>query len=56
MDVANYTSVYMFLCVCGALMLGYPVAYTLAGTALLFAGGGILFGSFDAAFIAAMLL
>ena len=38
MEVENYTSLYMFACVCLALMLGYPVAYTLAGTALLFAG------------------
>ncbi len=37
----------MFLAVCAALMLGYPVAFTLAGTALLFAGVGSLLGSFD---------
>lgn len=38
----------MFLCVCAALMLGYPVAFTLAGVALWFAGFGILLGHFDA--------
>lgn len=54
MDVDNYTSLYMFLCVCGVLMLGYPVAYTLAGTALAFAGGGILLGNFDPAFLSAL--
>src|SRR5690606_28300385 len=30
------------------LMLGYPVAFTLAGVALLFAGGGVAMGIFDA--------
>ena len=35
-------------------MLGYPVAFTLAGTALLFAAGGILLGGFDAAFLTAL--
>lgn len=38
----------MFGAVCLALMAGYPVAFTLAGVALLFAGGGILIGHFDA--------
>ncbi len=37
----------MFLAVCAALMLGYPVAFTLAGCALLFAGIGSLLGGFD---------
>ena len=53
MEAANYTSLYMFAVVCLALMLGYPVAFTLAGTALIFAGGGILFGHFDPAFLGA---
>ena len=30
----------MFVVVCAVLMLGYPVALSLAGTALLFAGMG----------------
>ncbi|MCR6653333.1 MAG: TRAP transporter large permease subunit [Cellvibrionaceae bacterium] len=38
----------MFLAVCAALMLGYPVAFTLAGVALWCAGIGILTGHFDA--------
>lgn len=50
----NYASLMMFGCACLVLMLGYPVAYTLAGTALIFAGGGILLGNFDPAFLAAM--
>jgi tripartite ATP-independent transporter DctM subunit len=51
---SNYTSLYMFGCVCLALMLGYPVAYTLAGTALIFASGGILLGNFDPSFLSAL--
>ena len=42
----EYLSLYLFLGVCLLLMLGYPVAFTLAGTALAFAVGGILSGVF----------
>lgn len=37
----------MFAAICLALMLGYPVAFTLGGVALIFAGGGIVAGVFD---------
>jgi TRAP-type mannitol/chloroaromatic compound transport system permease large subunit len=37
----------LFAVVCVVLMLGYPVAFTLAGCSLLFAGLGIITGSFD---------
>lgn len=37
----------LFACVCAALMLGYPVAFTLAGVSLWFAGIGIITGHFD---------
>jgi len=47
-------SIYMFLAVCLLLMLGYPVAFTLAGTALAFAAGGVLAGVFDAGFLSAL--
>lgn len=47
----EYLALYMFLGVCLLLMLGYPVAFTLAGTALAFAVGGILTGVFDAGFL-----
>ena len=43
----------MFFVICLVLLLGYPVAFSLAGTALLFAGFGILFGVFDANFLGA---
>ncbi|WP_347329909.1 TRAP transporter large permease [Marinimicrobium locisalis] len=38
----------MFAVVCLVLMLGYPVAFTLAGVSLLFAGVGIVTGTFEA--------
>ena len=39
----EWLALLMFACVCAALMLGYPVAFTLGGVALLFAGlGGAL--------------
>jgi tripartite ATP-independent transporter DctM subunit len=37
----------MFAAVCAVLMLGYPVAFTLAGVALVFAGFGIVTGVFE---------
>ena len=49
----EYIPLFMFAAVCLVLMLGYPVALTLAGTALIFAGGGILSGDFDAKFLSA---
>ena len=44
----------MFLAVCGLLLIGYPVAMTLAGTALGFALIGTLTGLFDPAFLEAL--
>lgn len=44
----------LFATVIIALMAGYPVAFTLAGTALLFAWVGALFGSFDLVFLNAL--
>jgi tripartite ATP-independent transporter DctM subunit len=37
----------MFLGVIGFLLLGFPVAFTLAGTSILFAWAGLYFGVFD---------
>lgn len=44
----------MFVCVCLALMLGFPVAFTLAGISLWFAGFGIAIGHFDPATLLAL--
>ncbi|GAA3924681.1 TRAP transporter large permease subunit [Litoribacillus peritrichatus] len=45
---------FMFLTICFVLMLGFPVAFTLGGTALAFAGIGLLTGTFDGAFLEAL--
>ena len=50
----EFVPLLMFLAVCLLLMFGYPVAFTLAGTALAFAAGGILTGTFDAGFLSAL--
>lgn len=44
----------LFALVCAVLMLGFPVAFTLAGVSLLFAGVGILTNTFDPAYLSAM--
>ena len=44
----------LFACVCGALMAGYPVAFTLAGMSLIFAAIGSVAGVFDPAFLEAL--
>ena len=49
-----YLPLFLFAAVCLFLMFGYPVAFTLAGTALAFAAGGILAGVFDADFLSAL--
>ena len=41
----------MFFGVCGILMAGLPVAFSLAGTALIFAGISFLVADFDLAFM-----
>lgn len=44
----------LFVCVCLVLMAGFPVAFSLAGTSLLFAGFGVLTGTLDSAFLSAL--
>ena len=44
----------LFGSVCVLLLFGFPVALTLAGTALLFAAVGVIAGHFDASFVAAL--
>ena len=44
----------LFGSVCVLLLFGFPVALTLAGTALLFAAVGVIAGHFDAGFVAAL--
>ena len=46
-------AIWMFLALCLLLLFGYPVALTLAGTALAFAAGGIITGTFDSSYLIA---
>jgi len=52
--MAGWMSLSLFAAIALALMAGFPVAFTLAGTALIFAGIGILTGTFDPAFLSAI--
>lgn len=52
--MSAFFAIALFVCLCGALLLGFPVAFTLAGVGLIFAGLGWLAGAFDPAFLEAM--
>ncbi|MDA8651772.1 TRAP transporter large permease subunit [Porticoccaceae bacterium] len=52
--MAELIPLIMFITVCLVLMAGYPVALSLAGTAIAFAFIGALSGYFDAAFLQAL--
>jgi tripartite ATP-independent transporter DctM subunit len=52
--IAGEIALALFGAVCVLLLFGFPVALTLAGTALLFAGGGVITGYFDASFVGAL--
>ncbi len=50
----NLWALWMFLGVFIVLLSGFPVAFSLSGTALLFAAAGLFFDVFDAAFLNAL--
>ena len=52
--VGEILSVVMFLATIGAVMAGYPVAFTLAGVGLVFATLGLACGVFDLAILSAL--
>ena len=52
--MAEYLPLLMFLCVCLVLLLGYPVAFSLGGTALAYAWIGGMTGHFDVVFLQAL--
>ncbi|HAV86429.1 MAG TPA: C4-dicarboxylate ABC transporter, partial [Pseudomonas sp.] len=52
--MAEIMAITLFVSICIALMSGYPVAFTLGGMALLFAGAGVLTGTFDVGYLHAL--
>ncbi|MDH1263877.1 TRAP transporter large permease subunit [Pseudomonas sp. GD03944] len=52
--MAELMAILLFVGICVALMAGYPVAFTLAGVSLLFAGVGVLTGTFDPGYLSAL--
>jgi len=52
--VLELLPIFLFAAICLCLMLGFPVAFTLGGTALLFAGFGITQGIFAPGFLLAL--
>ena len=52
--MADFLDLAMFVVTCGMLLLGFPVAFTLAGFALLFAVLGFAFGVFDMTYLLAL--
>ena len=52
--MAEVMALLLFISACLILLTGYPVAFALSGTALIFAFIGILTGTFDTAFLTAL--
>lgn len=52
--MAELMAILLFVSICLALMAGFPVAFTLGGVSLLFAGIGIATGTFDGGYLHAL--
>lgn len=52
--MVEFIPLLMFGVICLILLAGFPVAFSLAGTALIFAGIGVLTGTFEGAFLGAI--
>ncbi|PJE55165.1 TRAP transporter large permease [Marinomonas sp. BSi20584] len=52
--MAEFIPLWLFAGVCVCLLFGYPVAFSLGGTALIFAAVGSIFGTFDSVFLEAL--
>ena len=52
--MAEFIPLFLFAGVCICLLFGYPVAFSLGGTALIFAAVGSFFGLFDGVFLQAL--
>ena len=53
-QISTVLDILMFVATCLLILAGYPVAFTLAGTAVAFAGLGWALGVFDPSFLAAL--
>ena len=54
MNLVDHLDLILFAVTCLALMLGFPVAFTLAGSSLLFALFGMMMGVFDSSYFYAL--
>lgn len=52
--MSEFMAVALFTAICLTLMAGYPVAFTLGGVSLLFAGLGVISGTFEPSFLSAL--
>lgn len=52
--VAENLDLIMFAALCGGILLGYPVIFTLSGVAILFGVAGMILGHFNMALLAAL--
>ena len=52
--MVEFIPLLMFAVVCLILLAGFPVAFSLAGTAIIFAGIGVLTDTFNSAFLGAI--
>src|SRR3546814_5113019 len=52
--MSEYLDLVMFAALIGAILLGYPVSFTLTGVAVVFAGLGWAFGVFDPSLLGAL--
>ena len=52
--MVEFIPLLMFSVICLVLLAGFPVAFSLAGTAIIFAGIGIFSGTFESAFLGAI--
>jgi tripartite ATP-independent transporter DctM subunit len=51
MTIGEWLDLAMFLALCGLVLVGFPISFTLAGTALIFGLLGMAMGVFDADFL-----
>jgi tripartite ATP-independent transporter DctM subunit len=54
LSTGDILSILFFLAICFVIILGYPIAFSLAGTSMIFAVIGHLFGVFDYSFLGAL--